>query len=121
MGFGVQPQGPPQEWGLGQRPNALRKEQGFKGLAPWCRNNHHISYYYICSQLTLHVSQFHPQEGLYNKNDVAWGGAPMGFGAAPQALRRSGVRGGARGPLQELETAKPMGVRGTSTPRVKGL
>src|SRR6266446_759868 len=46
-GFGAQPQGSPQEWGLGQRPNSPLQEQGFKGLAPWCINNHHISYYFL--------------------------------------------------------------------------
>ncbi|KAF8314157.1 uncharacterized protein EI90DRAFT_3294343 [Cantharellus anzutake] len=34
-GFGVQPQGSPQEWGLGQGPDGPPQEQGFKGLAPW--------------------------------------------------------------------------------------
>ncbi|KAF8314892.1 uncharacterized protein EI90DRAFT_3022152 [Cantharellus anzutake] len=53
-GFGVQPQGSPQEWGSGQGPDGPPQEQGFKGLAPW------------------------------------WG-----FGAQPQALRRSGAWGNA--------------------------
>src|SRR6266436_93605 len=95
-GFGVQPRGSPQEWGLGQRPNSPPQEQGFKGLAPWCINNHHISYLYIHSQLTPPYIPISPPtctRRLYNKNDIAWGGTPMGFGAAPQVLRRSGVRG----------------------------
>src|SRR6266581_2688339 len=46
------------------------QEQGFKGLAPWCRNNHHIS-----------LSKSSDMEG--------------GLGRSPKALCRSGVWGNA--------------------------
>ncbi|KAF8335007.1 uncharacterized protein EI90DRAFT_3014814 [Cantharellus anzutake] len=55
--------GSPQEWGLGQRPNSSPQEQGFKGLAP------------------LHMGNNN------NKDDVAWGRAPMGSGATPQGVQ----------------------------------